>query len=350
MRFAGRMDHSYSELDLFVRGGASAALLIGVALFAIRPGARHKALPVSALCFGVFAYLLVSSPNLPFSNGALARGLVMIAGTVPVLVYWAGVELFLDRATYHWWQASTALAVVLGAWLAPVFPLAEPLRGGLVVLLYIHLLYIVFSSAADDLVETRRRFRRWFLVIMALLGGGIAVVELFRLDVNMPAFIFPLHAAAFLLLTTVFLVWSAQVSPDVWVASTAKPPSVPALSPAEAAVLTRVEEAMRDGVWQEEGLTIGQLAARISAPEHRVRRAINQGLSFRNFASFINKYRVEAAKEVLLDPHQADTAILSIAYDVGFASLGPFNRTFRDITGQSPTEFRRTKIPPSSPI
>jgi len=344
------MDHSYSELDLFVRGGASAALLIAAALFAMRPGARHKALPVSALCFGVFAYILVSSPNLPFSNGGLARGLVMIAGTVPVLVYWAGVELFLDRTSYHWWQGVVAVAVVLGAWLVPVFPLAEHLRGGLVILLYVHLLYIALSSAAGDLVETRRRFRRWFLVIMALLGGGIAVVELLRLDVDMPAFLFPLHAVVFLLLITVFLVWSAQVSPDIWVAPTEKPPSAPAISPAEAAVLTRVAEAMRDGVWQEEGLSIGQLAARINAPEHRVRRAINQGLGYRNFAGLINKYRVEAAMEVLRDPRRADTAILSIAYDVGFASLGPFNRAFRDNTGLSPTEFRRKETPPTGPV
>jgi len=34
------------------------------------------------------------------------------------------------------------------------------------------------------------------------------------------------------------------------------------------------------------------------------------------------------------------TTVLEIAYDVGFASVGPFNRAFRAEFGQSPTEYR----------
>ena len=98
---------------------------------------------------------------------------------------------------------------------------------------------------------------------------------------------------------------------------------------------------MRDGVWREEGLSIGALAQRLNVPEHRLRRAINQGLGHRNFSSFINAARIEAAKAELRDPIKANRTVLEIAYTVGFASLGPFNRAFRAETGQSPTEYRR---------
>jgi AraC-like DNA-binding protein len=40
------------------------------------------------------------------------------------------------------------------------------------------------------------------------------------------------------------------------------------------------------------------------------------------------------------DDGQAERTILSIAYDVGFASLGPFSRAFRDMNGMTPTQYR----------
>jgi len=77
-------------------------------------------------------------------------------------------------------------------------------------------------------------------------------------------------------------------------------------------------------------------------PEHRLRRLINQGLGHRHFSAFLNAYRIADAKQALLDPHQAGVPVLSIAMDVGFQSIGPFNRAFKADTGLTPTEFRRT--------
>ena len=37
-----------------------------------------------------------------------------------------------------------------------------------------------------------------------------------------------------------------------------------------------------------------------------------------------------------------NTTVLEVAYEVGFASVGPFNRAFRAEIGYSPTEYRRT--------
>jgi AraC-like DNA-binding protein len=72
-----------------------------------------------------------------------------------------------------------------------------------------------------------------------------------------------------------------------------------------------------------------------------VRRAINQGLGYRNFSAFPNHYRVEQAKEVLSDPAQTTLPVLTVAMDCGFQSLGPFNRAFKVETGMTPTRFRR---------
>ena len=47
--------------------------------------------------------------------------------------------------------------------------------------------------------------------------------------------------------------------------------------------------------------------------------------------------RLEDARNRLLNPN---LRISEIAYDVGFQSLTQFNRTFKRVFGQSPTEFR----------
>jgi AraC-like DNA-binding protein len=58
------------------------------------------------------------------------------------------------------------------------------------------------------------------------------------------------------------------------------------------------------------------------------------GLTFTNY---VGRVRLEDAKTELLNPSRR---ISEVAYDVGFQSLTQFNRTFKRVFGQSPTEFR----------
>lgn len=332
------------RLDLVLRGGAVAVLACCAVVFLADRAQWPRGLSVPALSVGLVAYLLVSSPNLELSGTVAEVIFVMIAGVVPILAFWAGAELFLDRPDYRPWHGVAAFFVVAGSWLALLLPFAATVRGVLVVLLYTGLLYIAVSTAAGDLVESRRRFRRWFVALMALTGLGISLVELLRLDADLPPVVYPLHASAFLLLTILFLIWATRITDDLWPrqpAIKARPAAV--LSSADAAVLQRIEAAMAKDIWKQEGLSIAQLAASVDAPEHRVRRAINKGLGYRNFAQFVNERRIEAARAILSDPERADTPILSIAYDVGFASIGPFNRAFREKHGKSPSEYRSTQ-------
>jgi AraC-like DNA-binding protein len=92
--------------------------------------------------------------------------------------------------------------------------------------------------------------------------------------------------------------------------------------------------------WRDDQMTIGKLALQIREPEYRLRRAINGALGFRNFAQFLNRYRLAEVKAALADPTQRDVPILTIALDAGFGSLGPFNRAFRDAEAMTPREYR----------
>ena len=55
------------------------------------------------------------------------------------------------------------------------------------------------------------------------------------------------------------------------------------------------------------------------------------------FTEFVSRTRIEKAKNLLLNPN---LHITEIAYAIGFQSLTQFNRTFKKIMGQSPTEYR----------
>ena len=81
-----------------------------------------------------------------------------------------------------------------------------------------------------------------------------------------------------------------------------------------------------------------------------MRRLINDHLGWRNFAAYVNAYRIAAAKAQLTDPGQAHKTVSSIAFDLGFGSLGPFNRAFKEATGLTPTQWRRAPPAEGSPI
>ena len=71
---------------------------------------------------------------------------------------------------------------------------------------------------------------------------------------------------------------------------------------------------------------------------------INGALGQRNFNSYLNQFRIQAACEQLADPARRRLPVLSIALDVGFASIGPFNRAFKVQLGMTPSEYRRQKL------
>lgn len=59
------------------------------------------------------------------------------------------------------------------------------------------------------------------------------------------------------------------------------------------------------------------------------------------FVDFLTEVRVKRAQSLFLNP---GVQIIDIAYDSGFSSLSSFNRSFKKITGLSPSKFREAMI------
>jgi AraC-like DNA-binding protein len=87
-------------------------------------------------------------------------------------------------------------------------------------------------------------------------------------------------------------------------------------------------------------LNLLKLAELLQLTSHQLSYVINTGFN-ENFFQFINKYRVEKAKELLLNEKMNKLSILGIAFESGFNSKTSFNTTFKKITGQTPSEFKK---------
>lgn len=96
------------------------------------------------------------------------------------------------------------------------------------------------------------------------------------------------------------------------------------------------EKPFRDGE-----LTVQKLADQLSIPSNYLSQTINERMG-KTFSDFINSYRVEEAKERLLDPSFEHLSILGIAVDVGFNSKSSFNAVFKKHTDMTPSEFRKS--------
>lgn len=85
-------------------------------------------------------------------------------------------------------------------------------------------------------------------------------------------------------------------------------------------------------------LSLKELADSLQMPPLQLSQTINSQLG-KNFNELVNGFRVEAVKEKLLDTSQAHLSILGIAFECGFNSKATFNRTFKQLTGFTPSQY-----------
>jgi AraC-like DNA-binding protein len=89
-------------------------------------------------------------------------------------------------------------------------------------------------------------------------------------------------------------------------------------------------------------LTIGDLADEIEFPAYQLSQLINDQMG-KTFFELINSYRVNEVKLRFFEPQYKNLTLLGIAMECGFNSKASFNRIFKQLTNQTPTEYIRTK-------
>ena len=103
---------------------------------------------------------------------------------------------------------------------------------------------------------------------------------------------------------------------------------------AEPPVITRAKEYIHEH--QTENLRLGHVAKAVNTSTFYFCKMFKK-ITGINFTDYLSRVRIEKSKNLLLNPN---LRVSEIAFEVGFQSLTHFNRVFKKILGQSPTEYR----------
>ena len=147
------------------------------------------------------------------------------------------------------------------------------------------------------------------------------------------------------LLLAVMMAWmaaSAFLRPEVGVS--VREPFIPKpLLPAELRQKGAwLKKAMEAGLFYRDAeLNLSSLAETLEMHPHDLSRIVNVALK-KNFNDFINEYRIREVTRKMNDPAYDRLTLLGIAFDSGFNSKTTFHRTFKQMTGKSPAEYKNS--------
>jgi len=107
-------------------------------------------------------------------------------------------------------------------------------------------------------------------------------------------------------------------------------------------IYNRLTELMRDEkIFADEELSLRDLASELGISPHQLSEILNERIK-KNFNTFVNEYRVEEARRMLIE--EPKRSILSVGIAVGFNSNTTFCTVFSKIEGISPSQYRKQKL------
>ena len=149
---------------------------------------------------------------------------------------------------------------------------------------------------------------------------------------------YPLYAVLAIMMTRIAV--AAFFRPDVAIPVLAVPVSKPSLPAALKQKGIWLKKAMEVNLfYQDAELSLSSLAEKLDLSPHELSRIINSVLK-KSFNDFINEYRVAEVIRKMQDRAYDRLTLLGIAFGAGFNSKSTFNRTFRQMTGKTPAEYK----------
>lgn len=112
------------------------------------------------------------------------------------------------------------------------------------------------------------------------------------------------------------------------------------VSPEECKRLYRLleQEMKRNKPYRNPNLKVADLAVSIGTTSHSLSYLFNQYLE-KNYYDYINEYRVEEFKSLILKDEYAKYTLTAMAELCGFSSRASFFRTFKKLAGITPNEY-----------
>ena len=311
---------------------------------------RQHFMPCALFCFSVASYLLVTWGDLP-------KGIYYLLHLPTFAVsffFWIfSRSIFNDNFKFEKWMGWTLFAVI--SVLYGNFFFREQLDIDSTIykisILIHHIPTIIFTYLAifeasknknEDLLVDRLQFRNIFILLTGVIITMVVFIEI-AFVYEPPMIINLLQKLAIVILAFYFALQELSLKSGFFnepeLATTSNTTSKPEIDKALINELLQVVEGQH--YYRTEGLTISGLADKLKVKEYKLRQAINQQLGFRNFNDFLNSYRIQEACEQLIDPKKKEFTVLEIAFELGYNSLAPFNKAFKNNTGMTPTEYKK---------
>ena len=338
---------SFQQIDLMARGAAIALFLLWSWIL-LRDHRDVLAARIAvAMNAGIIGYV-VATLSLRYDPSPFRIICFILAGSTPGLFWLFARTWFNDRQHLERWAV---LLVVLSVLNIIVMQLTFRRYEFLSMFTGTTFRIGMFAFAAaglweawrgrdGDLVEIRRRMRPRIAAAVGISVILIAIVEIAVFNLDAPAWMARAVGVEIAILTLVFCTAMFGMRESNLFGAPPKTMAIVA-PPIDAAMTERLLAHMTAELpYRDEEMTIAKLASQLGVQEYRLRRHINGALGHRNFAAFLNGYRLVEVKSALADPTQKDVPIITIALDAGFGSLGPFNRAFREAEGMTPSEYR----------
>jgi len=343
------------DIEAALRGAALAMFLLWSVLL-WRDGNERVG---AAFATGVASYVICSAPGfaLPPQIG-WQWGLLALCLGNPLMFWLFARCLFEDGFRPNWrhfcfWILYICAGLVIV--LATQGPFAMRRSGSLAILTLgtigfaVATAWVLWRGYKDDLVASRRRVRPIITaggVLYVLVVGAAELAMQGNVPPQQLSFMNASALAGFAFIT--LFIFAKGASPD-WFSPLVMAPSTPNPNPEDRHDITQNDPQIAHllrlfddhRLHREPELSVSDVARRMGLPDHQLRALINQRLGYRNFATFINGFRLAETKSALLDPTQSGVPISTIALDAGFGSLGAFNRAFKADVGQTPSAFRQ---------
>lgn len=341
---------TWHELELLARGGTLALLALWSWILVRDHWQQLPARVAVAMNIAIGCYVVLTSG---WAERPSPAGLVLAVGaaSTPGLFWLFAKSWFGDETKLDWRGVALVVLFAANALLMqltfsskpPVFYVAGAVFRIGMLAFAIGGLWAAWRGREEDLVEGRRRLRLGLIGVVGAYVVLIAIAEVAVFQGGVSRSLLAAIGGSTVLFTLAFCaaMFGAR-QPELFGAKPVQDRvSTPGAAEQDGPLVQRILAHMdREMPHRDETMTITKLAAQLSEPEYRLRRVINGTLGHRNFAQFLNSYRLAEVKAALADPSQKDVPILTIALDAGFGSLGPFNRAFRDAEGMTPTAYR----------
>lgn len=188
----------------------------------------------------------------------------------------------------------------------------------------------------------RSRFELFYLVLFSLLAVGVLILG-FSLPYMDPTYFYYFYSLAIglalMLVVTTLLSFPSLLGELAEVAKLSYASST--LNDVDISGKKRQLDQLMgsERAYQQEDLNLASLAEAMQLGPHQLSELINTEYGM-SFSRYVREHRIREAQRLLKE--EPGVSILSISMEVGFKSQSNFYAAFKEITGESPGNFRNS--------